>query len=281
MLASIVNTFTNCFKIPELKSRILFTAALLGICRLIAYVPVPGLNGEVLMEFFKAQSASGGGGALGMVSLFTGGALEQCAVGALGIMPYISATIIIQLLTAVIPRLSKLAREEGGRAKIIQYGRYFTVLLCLIWGAVTTMGWERPEALFGQGIGRIVIYEDEYLWWYRIQTTLILTTGTMLLMWLGEQITERGIGNGVSLVITIGIVARVPQAVTALRDMFFAGPGVEAKYNLGHLVALVLLLVGVVAGVIAVTQAQRKVPVQYASARWAERFIPGAPRSCP
>lgn len=264
MLAPIINTFTNCFKIPELKSRILFTAALLGICRLIAYVPVPGLNGEALREFFKAQTASGSGGALGMYSLFTGGALEQCAVGALGIMPYISATIILQLLTAVIPRLSKLSREEGGRAKIIQYGRYFTVLLCLIWGAVTTMGWERPEALFGQGIGRLVIYPDEYLWWYRIQTTLILTTGTMLLMWLGEQITERGIGNGVSLVITIGIVARLPQAVTALRDMFFVGPGVEAKYNLGHLVALVLLLVGVVAGVIAVTQAQRKVPVQYA-----------------
>lgn len=264
MLAPILNTFTNCFKIPELKSRILFTAALLAICRLIAYVPVPGLDGEALMRFFKEQSASGSGGVLGLYSLFTGGALEQCAVGALGIMPYISATIILQLLTAVIPRLSKLAREEGGRAKIIQYGRYFTVVLCLVWGAVTTVGWERPEALFGQGIGRIVIYPDEYLWWYRIQTTLVLTTGTMLLMWLGEQITERGIGNGVSLVITIGIVARLPQAATALRDMFFTGPGVEARYNLGHAVALVLLLVGVVAGVIAVTQAQRKVPVQYA-----------------
>ncbi len=265
MFASIVNTFTNCFKIPELKSRILFTAALLAICRLIAYVPVPGLNGEALMEFFNKQSASGSGGVLGLYSLFTGGALEQCAVGALGIMPYISATIIIQLLTAVVPRLSKLAREEGGRAKIIQYGRYFTVVLCLIWGAVTTVGWERPETLFGEGIGRIVIYPDEYLWWYRIQTTLVLTTGTMLLMWLGEQITERGIGNGVSLVITIGIVARLPQAVQGLRDMFFSGgEGLDAKYNLGHAIALVLLLVGVVAGVIAVTQAQRKVPVQYA-----------------
>jgi preprotein translocase subunit SecY len=263
MLASIVNTFTNCFKIPELKSRILFTAALLGICRLIAYVPVPGLNGEALMEFFKQKGAGGSGGVLGLYSLFTGGALEQCAVGALGIMPYISATIIIQLLTAVIPRLSKLAREEGGRAKIIQYGRYFTVVLCLIWGAVTTVGWERPEALFGEGVGRIVLYPDEYLWWYRIQTTLVLTTGTMLLMWLGEQITERGIGNGVSLVITIGIVARLPQAAQGLRDMFFSG-GEESKYNVGHAIALVLLLVGVVAGVIAVTQAQRKIPVQYA-----------------
>jgi preprotein translocase subunit SecY len=263
MFASIINTFTNCFKIPELKSRILFTAALLAVCRLIAFVPVPGVDGEALTAFFRQQAT--GGGVLGMYSLFTGGALEHCAVGALGIMPYISATIIIQLLTAVIPRLSKLAREEGGRAKIIQYGRYFTVLLCLIWGGITTMGWENPEKLFqGWNMGRLVIYEPEWIWWYRIQTTLILTTGTMLLMWLGEQITERGIGNGVSLVITIGIVARLPQAVTALGDMFFGGGGAGAKYNLGHAVALVLLLVGVVAGVIAVTQAQRKIPVQYA-----------------
>jgi preprotein translocase subunit SecY len=130
---------------------------------------------------------------------------------------------------------------------------------------VTTVGWERPEALFGEGVGRIVLYPDEYLWWYRIQTTLVLTTGTMLLMWLGEQITERGIGNGVSLVITIGIVARLPQAAQGLRDMFFSGgEGVDAKYKVCHAKALVLLLVGVVAGVIAVTQDQRKIPVQYA-----------------
>jgi preprotein translocase subunit SecY len=261
MFRSIVNTLGNCFKIPELKSRILFTLALLGICRFIAFVRIPGLDGAALTEFFNKSSA---GGLLGMYSLFTGGALEHCAVGALGIMPYISATIIVQLLTAVVPTLSKLAREEGGRTKIIQYGRYLTVLLCLGQGMVMTIGWERPETIFGQGIGRLVLYPDDYIWWYRIQTTLVLTTGTMLLMWLGEQITERGVGNGVSLVITIGILARLPAAVRGVQDMFFPGGGLEAKFNIGHAAALVLLIVGVIAGVIAVTQAQRKIPVQYA-----------------
>jgi preprotein translocase subunit SecY len=180
-------------------------------------------------------------------------------------MPYISATIIIQLLTAVIPTLSKLAREEGGRTKIIQYGRYLTVLLCLGQGLVMAIGWENPEKLFqGWNMGRLVLYTDAHIWFYRIQTLLLLTTGTLLLMWLGEQITERGIGNGVSLVITIGILARLPQAAVALYDMFIGGGGVEAKFNLGHAIALILLLAGVIAGVIAITQAQRKVPVQYA-----------------
>jgi preprotein translocase subunit SecY len=265
MFAAITNTFTNCFKIPELKSRIFFTVAILAVCRLIAFVRVPGLDGVALTRFFEEQAKSGsGGGMLGMYSLFTGGALEHCAVGALGIMPYISATIIIQLLTAVIPQLSKLAREEGGRTKIIQYGRYLTVLLCLGQGAVMAIGWERPQSVFGPNIGRLVLYSDSYLWWYRIQTVLMLTTGTMLLMWLGEQITERGIGNGVSLVITIGILARLPAAVTALTDMFFRGGSAQTDFNIGHAAALLLLLAGVIAGVIAVTQAQRKVPVQYA-----------------
>ncbi len=261
MLAALANTFGNCFKIPELKSRIIFTMAILAVCRVIAYVRVPGLDSKALEDFFN--NAGGGGGAVGMYNLFTGGALEHCAVGALGIMPYISATIIVQLLTAVVPQLSKLAREEGGRTKLIQYGRYLTVGLCLLQGAFITFGWEKPNSI-GQGVPSLVIYDDSFLWVYRIQTLLVLTTGTMLLMWLGEQITERGIGNGVSLVITIGIVARLPKAATAMWDMFVATGGVEAKYNLGHAAALILLLVGVIAGVIAVTQAQRKIPVQYA-----------------
>ena len=263
MLAAIANTFSNCFKIPELKSRIIFTLVVLAICRLEAVVRIPGLNGTALAAFFAAQ-ASTGSSVLGMYSLFTGGALEHCAVGALGIMPYISATIIIQLLTAVIPTLSKLAREEGGRAKIIQYGRYLTVLLCLGQGLVMAIGWENPGKLFpGWNSGNLVLYSPAHIWFYRIQTTLILTTGTMLLMWLGEQITERGIGNGVSLIITIGILARLPRAAVALKMMFFPPTG-EAMFRFGHAIALLLLLVGVIAGVIAITQAQRKVPVQYA-----------------
>jgi preprotein translocase subunit SecY len=262
MLAAIANTFSNCFKIPELKSRILFTLMVLAICRLEAVIRIPGLDGTALTRFFEAN-ASSGASVLGMYSLFTGGALEHCAIGALGIMPYISATIIIQLLTAVIPTLSKLAREEGGRTKIIQYGRYLTVLLCLGQGMVMAIGWEHPEKIFGAGIGRLVLYPDSMIWWYRFQTLLILTAGTMLLMWLGEQITERGIGNGVSLIITIGILARLPQATIALKDMFFPSAG-DAKFNVGHAIALLLLLAGVIAGVIAITQAQRKIPVQYA-----------------
>ena len=263
MLSDIVNTFNNCRKIPELKSRILFTLMVLAICRVEAVIRIPGLDGTALTRFFDSH-AQAGASVLGMYSLFTGGALEHCAVGALGIMPYISATIIIQLLTAVWPSLSKLAREEGGRAKIIQYGRYLTVILCLGQGLFMSFGWEHPEQIFGEGISRLVLYSDSAIWFYRIQTMLILTTGTMLLMWLGEQITERGIGNGVSLVITIGILARLPQAAVVLKEMFFPPHGAAAEFNLGHAVALVLLLGGVIAGVIAITQAQRKVPVQYA-----------------
>lgn len=261
MFSSIFNTFSNCFKIPELKSRIFFTLVVLGICRLVSIVRVPGLDGSALKAFFDSADAKGGGGLLGMYSMFTGGALEQCAIGALGIMPYISATIIIQLCTAVVPTLSKLAREEGGRTKLIQYGRYLTVLLCIGWGIATAITWENPGSLYQGFTGKLVLYEN--LWWYRIQTVLVLITGTMLLMWLGEQITERGIGNGISLVITVGILARLPKAAFGLKDMFFPASG-QSNFNFGHAIALVLLLAGVIAGVIAVTQAQRKVPVQYA-----------------
>jgi preprotein translocase subunit SecY len=261
MFSVIANTFSNCFKIPELKSRIVFTLMVLGICRVLAWVPVPGLDGGALRDFFNSSANQMDNSLLGMYSLFTGGALQNCAIGALGIMPYITATIIIQLLTAVVPTLSKLAREEGGRAKIIQYGRYLTVLLCLGHGALMTLGWERPGELF-KGFDKTLVLDPG--WWYRIQTVLILTSGTLLLMWLGEQITERGIGNGISLIITIGIVADLPLAGQSLYLMFFPPEGIQSKFNPFHAIALVLLLMAVVAGVIAVTQAQRKIPVQYA-----------------
>ena len=272
MVKSILNTFANCFKIPELKERIVFTLVVLALCRVVSMIPIPGLDGHALAEFFKsnAQSAEG---LLGMYSMFTGGALERCAVGSLGIMPYISATIIIQLLSAVIPTLSKLAREEGGRAKIIQYGRFLTVLLCIGQGFVMSVGWENPEKILTGFQG--VLVQSDNIWWYRIQTTVVLTTGTLLLMWLGEQITERGIGNGISLVITVGIMARMPQALQAMYEMFFPPAGTEARFTIFHGIALVLLLLGVVAGVIAVTQAQRKIPVQYAQRAVGRKIVPG------
>src|SRR6266581_2410181 len=238
MLGAIANTFANCFKIPELKSRIIFTVLLLG-----------------------------------MYSLFTGGAMQHCAVGSLGIMPYITATIIVQLLTAVVPQLSKLAREEGGRAKLIQIGRCLTVVLCLGHGTLMTLGWENPTKIFPQFTGQLVLIQN--LWWYRIQTILILATGTLLLMWLGEQISERGIGNGISLVISIGIMARLPQAGQALMDLFHPANASEGRFNLFYGVAMVCLLFGVIAGVIAVTQAQRKVAVQYAQRAIGRKVVAG------
>jgi preprotein translocase subunit SecY len=272
MLKNIVNTFVNCFKIPELKDRIFFTLLLLAICRLISMLPLPGLDGQALQAFFDEIAKKDGGGLLGMYSMFTGGALERCGIGSLGIMPYISATIIIQLLSAVIPQLSKLAREEGGRAKIIQYGRYLTVVLCLGQGFVMAMAWENPDKIF-QGFNGQLVADPGLA--YRLQTTLLLTTGTLLMMWLGEQISERGIGNGVSLVITVGILARVPQTVQALWEMFITPEGITAKFNLFHGVALVLLLLAVIAGVIAVTQAQRKIPVQYAQRNVGRKMVQG------
>ena len=225
MFARYFQTLSNCFKIPELRSRIIFTLLLLLVCRLIAQVPVPGLDGFALSEYFKIladkQSNEGGGTSLlGMYSMFTGGAMERCALGSLGIMPYISATIILQLMTAVVPSLSKLSREEGGRTQIIKYGRYLTVLLCLGQGFVMSMGWEHPTKIpgFESFPGELVIGAPD--WWYHLRTTLLLTTGSVLLMWLGEQISERGIGNGISLVITVGIISQIDVAAFQFYEMF-------------------------------------------------------------
>jgi preprotein translocase subunit SecY len=272
MFKNIADTFANCFKIPELKSRILFTLMLLAVCRLVAWVPVPGLDGTALKEWFD-HNQNAAGGVVGMYSLFTGGALKKCAVGALGIMPYITATIIIQLLTTVVGSLQKLAREEGGRAQIVKYGRYLTVLLCIGQGIFMTLGWEHPETAFPGFQGNLVLIANP--WWYRFQTVIILTTGTLLLMWLGEQITERGIGNGVSLVITIGIVADLPMAAQGFWEMFFPPPGVDPRYNYFVLIFLVALLVLVVGSVVAVTQAQRKIPVQYAQRAVGRKIFQG------
>ncbi len=275
MLKGIFTTFANCFKIPELKSRIFFTLMILVVCRVVSMIPIPGLDGAALADYFdKMAKQAEGPGLLGMYSLFTGGAMERCGIGSLGIMPYISATIIIQLMSAVIPTLSKLAREEGGRVKIIQYGRYLTVLLCLGQGMVMSIAWENPTKIFQGFEGQLVISEN--VWWYRIQTTFILTTGTCLLMWLGEQITDRGIGNGISLVITIGILAQAPQACVSLYEMFFPPEGVEASFKFFHGIFLFIFLFAVTAATVAITQAQRKIPVQYAQRQVGRKMVQGS-----
>ncbi|HUC84056.1 MAG TPA: preprotein translocase subunit SecY [Candidatus Acidoferrales bacterium] len=280
MFRSIATTLGNCFKIPELKSRILFTILLLAVCRLTAFIVIPGINGRALADYFNANSQNGGG-LLVMYNTFAGGALGNCAVSSLGIMPYISATIIIQLLSAVWPRLSKLAREEGGRTKIVQYGRYLTVLLCVGQGWYFAHNWLTPQTAFRNFQGSLVMYENHFLYYF--VTVTVMTAGTMLLMWIGEQITDRGIGNGVSLVITIGILARLPNAVQGAVDMFSTHGGTtEALHNFWTTApVLIVLLVIVVAGVIAITQAQRKVPVQYASRMIGQKMYQGGTNYMP
>ena len=254
-----LSAFSNSLKIPELRQRILFTLGLIFACRVVATIPAPGVDPIALREFIAQVHAMAGGTFLGMFDLFSGGAFGNFAVGALGIMPYISASIILQLMTAVVPSLERLAREgDAGRQKITQYGRYLTVLLCIVQGYAMAATLEHPESL---GIQRqIVLFPGIG---FRVLAVITMTTGTMLLMWLGEQITERGIGNGQSLIITVGIVSRLPGALQATVNMFKPIDGV-AQFHAVHLVALSCMIFLVIAAVIAVTQAQRKIPVQYA-----------------
>lgn len=252
-------------KIPELRSRILYTLGLLFVARVGANIPLPGIDPKPLQAFFADQTAGGAGGLMGLYNMFTGGALLKGSVGALGIMPYISASIIFQLMTAVVPSLSRLQQEgDVGRQKLTQLTRYATVLICLVQGVLLILSLENPGRLF-QGFtaaqyGDIVIVSK---FWFLIESTIFMTAGTMLLMWLGEQITQRGIGNGVSLLITVGILSDVPGAAYSTYQLFFAPVGV-AKLGLPQGAMMIALFVIVTMGIIAVTQGQRKIPVQYA-----------------
>ncbi|WP_438481514.1 preprotein translocase subunit SecY [Oleiharenicola lentus] len=259
------SAFANSLKIPELRSRILYTLSLLFIARVGAHIPLPGIDPKSLELFFKAQTAAGGGSLMGLYNMFTGGALTKGAVCALGIMPYISASIIFQLLTAVVPALSRLQQEgDVGRQKLTQYTRYATVIICLIQGVLLIRALQNPAILFpGYDVnlyGQIVVASK---WTFLVFSTIYMTAGTMLLMWLGEQITQRGIGNGVSLLITIGILADLPGAAMATYQLFFAPIGV-ARLGLPQGIMMVTLFLVVTMGIILVTQGQRKIPVQYA-----------------
>ncbi len=259
------SAFTNSLKIPELRSRIFYTLALLFVARVAAHIPLPGIDPAPLQNFFADQTAAGGGALVGLYNMFTGGALLKGAIAALGIMPYISASIIFQLMAAVVPALSRLQQEgDVGRQKITQYTRYATVIICIIQGALLILALENPGRLFpGYDVtqyGDIVIAGKMT---FLITSVIFMTAGTILLMWLGEQITQRGIGNGVSLLITVGILADLPGAVMATYQMFFAPVGV-AKLGLPQGIIMGLLFVLVTMGIIMVVQGQRKIPVQYA-----------------
>jgi preprotein translocase subunit SecY len=268
-----VSAFLNTVKIPELRRRILFTLAVIVIVRLGAAITTPGVNQAVLQEWFKSSLTQNQGGSVAaLFNLFSGGALENCAIFSLGIMPYISASIMLQLLTAVIPQLGRMAKEDGGRQKIMQYTRYATVGLCLFQGYLLAISFQHPESYHTMlpGITEtmarlgVPLVEDTGLW-FRIVTVISLTTGTLFLMWLGDQITERGIGNGISLIITIGIVARLPAALAQAWKTFVpTGNNAGGQVSPMILVLMILFLFVVIASVIAVTQGVRKITVQYA-----------------
>jgi preprotein translocase subunit SecY len=266
-----ISAFSNTFKIPELRNRVIFTLAMLIIVRVGSAITCPGVNAGVLREWFLSEvNRQAGGSVAALFNLFSGGALENCAIFSLGVMPYISASIMLQLLTAVIPQLNKLAKEDGGRQKIMQYTRYATVALCIFQGYLLALSFENPESNpFLPGIMDTIqhmgipLVADVGLP-FRLLTLLTLTSGTLFLMWIGDQITDRGIGNGMSLIITVGIVARLPAALIQAWRTFVPSGGQASQVNPMVLVLMVAFLALVIASVICVTQAQRKISVQYA-----------------
>ena len=240
----------NAAKTPELRKRILFTLAMLAVYRMGVQVPTPGINGEALAAFFAQQA----GTLFGMFNMFSGGALENFSIFALGIMPYISASIIIQLLTVVIPQLETLKKEgASGQRKITQYTRYGTVGLSIIQGTFIATG---LQSMVGPGGEPIVVNPGTP---FILMTMITLTAGTSFIMWLGEQMTERGIGNGISLIIFAGIVARGPSALVNSIQLIKAG-----EITLFFVPLIILFMVGVVAVIVFFETAQRRIPIQYA-----------------
>jgi preprotein translocase subunit SecY len=245
-----VEGFSSASHIPELRRRLLFTVAMLAVYRIGVAVPTPGIDGQALAAFFDAASST----LFGWVNLFSGGALERFSVFALGIMPYISVAIILDLLKVASPYLDELYKEgEAGRRKITQYTRYGTVALSIVQGLMIAVSLEKIQAPGGGS----VVYNPG--WSFRIVTVLTLTAGTMFIMWVGEQITERGIGNGISLIIMAGIVARLPSALSTTVQFVR-----EGDMSLFLLLFILLVSIGVTAGIVYVETAQRRIPVQYA-----------------
>lgn len=255
--------YANSFRIPELRNRLLFTFGVIALCRVTSNIPCPGVDPKALAALFDQMADKTGGGVLNMFNLFSGGALQKFAVGALGIMPYISASIIMQLMAPVIPMLEKLQREgESGRAKINQYTRYLTVAICMIQGSMFAKTMANPQLLGLPGGNTPVVNPGVA---FTVMTVIILTGGSMLLMWLGEMITERGIGNGASLIITVNIVARLPQAVWGMVTLVRAGGTSSGQsFTIIHLLLMVAMFFIVCAATVALTQGHRKIPVKYA-----------------
>ena len=252
----------NLARSPELRTKLLWTLGLLCAYRIGVHIPVPGVDGAALAHFFESVA----GTLFGLFDMFSGGGLRNVSVFALGIMPYISASIILQLLQVVSPELKRMAKEEGaaGRRKITQYTRYATVLITLIQGFGIAVG---LETMYSPGGAAVVI---EPGWTFRLMTMLTLTAGTVLIMWLGEQITEKGIGNGISLIIFSGIVVGIPGAIVKSLQLIKLG-----DMSLFIALALVLLMLVVLVGVVFVERAQRRIPIQYAKRQVGRKMYGG------
>jgi preprotein translocase subunit SecY len=261
-----ISAFTNTWKIPELRDRILFTLALIVIIRLGVHITLPGVDATVIktwMDSLKNQDPAAGGGITALLTVFSGGGLQQAGIFALGIMPYISASIMVQLMTAVVPKLSRLAREDGGRQKITQYTRYITIVIAVVQGFFVAKSLTNPESIpYMSGVEKFgqLVPDPSYTW--MALTVITIVAGTVLLMWIGDQITEKGIGNGTSIIITVNIISALPGALIQAWNFFVNGDG-NAFRSMMMVVMIALLLV-VIAGTIAITQAQRRIAVQYA-----------------
>lgn len=242
--------FQNIFRIPELKKRVLFSLGMLAVYRVGCHIPTPGIDAQALALFFKQMQ----GTLFGMVDMFSGGALQKLTVFALGIMPYISSSIIFQLLTVVIPTIEKLSKEgESGRKKIIQYTRYGTIVLSVVQAFGISIG---LEGMHGPA-GEMVVPSPG--WGFRIMTVITLTAGTAFIMWLGEQMSEKGVGNGISLIIFAGIVVRIPAAIGNSFRLLKAG-----QLSLFLIFAVVAFMFLVIAAIVFVERGQRRIPIHYA-----------------
>ncbi|MBR4310210.1 MAG: preprotein translocase subunit SecY [Akkermansia sp.] len=276
-----ITAFANTMKVPDLRSRILFTLAMIVIVRLGVHLPLPGVDVEALKNYMDVQAQKGDNplGALGAIlTIFSGGGLQQCGIFALGIMPYISASIMTQLMGAVIPSFKKMLREEGGRQKMTKVTRILAIIIAVIQGYLLTLSLRNPANIGLSGLGDLVLNPGFV---FTTTTIFIIVTGTMFLMWIGDQITDRGIGNGVSLIISVNIISALPGAF-AIAWTTLVGSGTEIN-PLGSLliVALILFMVLVVALVVTITQAQRRIPVQQAKRMVGRKVMNGGTQYLP
>jgi preprotein translocase subunit SecY len=260
-----LSTFANIFRVPELRNKVLFTLFMLMIYRIGFHVPIPGVDQDVFQQITERAGDSGNafGRITSYLSIFSGGSLSQSTIFGLGVMPYISASIIFQLLATVVPSLEKLQKEgETGRRKIQEWTRYATVPLCIIQGAFWIGYMQSP----GNGMGSLVQSQFHGGLTFWLVAVSCLTAGSLFLMWLGEQVDEYGLGNGISLLILAGIVSRMPLALVLLArgTSFSAGAEAGKPYNIGHVLFLIVAFVLIVAGSILITQAQRRIPIQQA-----------------